>query len=133
MATKMGETYDELVDVPGVKQRVSPEEWETRVNLAACYRMVWEYEWHHLNLNHISARVPGKDGQVLLNPYGPMYNEVTASNLVKVDLEGNVLDETPYHINQAGYTIHDRLLQPALVNVAKASSGDAPKQVDTQA
>ena len=57
MATKMGETYDELVDVPGVKERVSPEEWETRVNLAACYRMVWEYEWHHLNLNHISGSI----------------------------------------------------------------------------
>jgi len=107
MATKMGETYDELVEVTGVKELVSPEEWETRVNLAACYRMVWEYGWHHLNLNHISARVPGEEEHVLLNPYGPMYNEVTASNLVKVDLDGNVLDEnTPYHINQAGYTIH---------------------------
>ena len=91
MATKMGETYDELVDVTGVKERVSPEEWETRVNLAACYRMVWEYGWHHLNLNHISARVPGDEEHVLLNPYGPMYNEVTASNLVKVDLDGNVI------------------------------------------
>ena len=109
MATKMGETYDELVEVPGVKGSVSPEEWDTRVNLAACYRIVWEYEWHHLNLNHISARVPGVEGQVLLNPYGPMYNEVTASNLVKVDLEGNVLDNTPYHINQAGYTIHSAI------------------------
>ena len=109
MATKMGETYDELVDVTGVKERVSPEEWETRVNLAACYRMVWEYGWHHLNLNHISARVPGDAKHVLLNPYGPMYNEVTASNLVKVDLDGNVIDDTPYNINQAGYTIHSAL------------------------
>lgn len=107
MATKMGETFDELVEVPGVRERCSEEEWETRVNLAACYRLVWEYGWHHLNLNHISARVPGDEEHFLLNPYGPMYNEVTASNLVKVDLEGNVLDEnTPYNINQAGYTIH---------------------------
>lgn len=109
MVTRMGETYDELVQVHGVRDRVSAEEWKVRVNLAACYRMVWEYGWHHLNLNHISARVPGKEGQVLLNPYGPMYNEVTASNLVKVDLDGNVLDETPYHINKAGYTIHSAI------------------------
>ena len=106
MATKMGTAHAELVEVPRVRDRVSPEEWQTRVDLAACYRLVFHYGWHHLILNHISARVPGDDEHFLLNPYGLMYSEVTASNLVKVDLEGTILDDTPYTINQAGYTIH---------------------------
>ena len=84
MATKMSVAHDDLIEVSAVRDRVSPEEWETRVDLAACYRLVFHYGWHHLILNHISARVPGEDGQILLNPYGLMYNEVTASNLVKV-------------------------------------------------
>ena len=102
----MGRHRDELYEVTGVRERVSGEEWRTRVDLAACYRLVYHYGWHHLHLNHISARVPGAAEHFLLNPYGLMYNEVTASNLVKVDLDGNVLDDTPYTINQAGYTIH---------------------------
>ena len=114
MATQMksddiGRSHGELVELVGVKNRVSPEEWEVRVNLAACYRLVFHYGWHHLNLNHISARVPGEDDQILINPYGPIYNEITASNLVKIDLDGNVLDDTPYGINAAGYTIHSAI------------------------
>jgi len=105
----IGRTYGALVDVPGVRERVSPEEWQVRTDLAACYRLVFQYGWHHLNLNHISARVPGEDSHILINPYGPMYNEVTASNLVKIDLDGNVLDDTPYGINPAGYTIHSAI------------------------
>jgi ribulose-5-phosphate 4-epimerase/fuculose-1-phosphate aldolase len=114
MATQMksddiGRAHGALVELIGVKDRVSPEEWEVRVNLAACYRLVFHYGWHHLNLNHISARVPGHDDQILINPYGPMFNEITASNLVKIDLDGNVLDDTPYGINAAGYTIHSAI------------------------
>lgn len=114
MATQLkseaiGRAHGALEEIRGVRERVSPEEWKTRVDLAACYRLVFEYGWHHLNLNHISARVPGADGHILINPYGPMYNEVTASNLVKIDLDGNVLDDTPYGINPAGYTIHSAI------------------------
>lgn len=107
MATqKMNVHLDELAVVQGVRERVSPEEWRTRVDLAACYRLIFWYGWHHLTLNHISAKVPGGDGHFLLNPTGLMYNEVTASNLVKVDIDGNIQDDTPYTINLAGYTIH---------------------------
>lgn len=105
----IGLAHGELVDLSGVRARVSPEEWAQRVDLAASYRLAWEYGWHHLNLNHISARVPGEEGHILINPYGPMYNEVTASNLVKIDLDGTILDDTPYGINPAGYTIHSAI------------------------
>jgi ribulose-5-phosphate 4-epimerase/fuculose-1-phosphate aldolase len=105
----VGRAHGALVQPEGVKDRVTDAEWRTRVDLAACYRLVFHYGWHHLNLNHISARVPGEDGTILINPYGPMYSEVTASNLVKIDLDGNVLDDTPYGINPAGYTIHSAI------------------------
>ena len=109
MATKMSVSQDDLIDVSSVRGQVSPEEWQTRIDLAACYRLVYHYGWHHLILNHISARVPGEDDQFLLNPFGLMYNEVTASNLIKVDLDGNILDGSPYTINGAGYTIHSAI------------------------
>ena len=102
----MSRYHQDLHVITGVQEKVSSEEWDTRVNLAACYRLAWHYGWHHLHLNHISAKVPGTKDHYLLNPFGLLYNEVTASNLVKVDLEGNVLDDTPYTINLAGYTIH---------------------------
>jgi len=105
-AKRHGTAHADLVELPSVRDRVSPEEWRTRVDLAACYRLAFHYGWHHLILNHISARVPGDEEHFLLNPFGLMYNEVTASNLVKVDLDGNVLTDTPYTINAAGYTIH---------------------------
>ena len=77
MATQMknddiGRAHAVLVQLAGVKDRVSAQEWRVRVDLAACYRLVFHYGWHHLNLNHISARVPGEDGHILINPYGPM-------------------------------------------------------------
>jgi ribulose-5-phosphate 4-epimerase/fuculose-1-phosphate aldolase len=109
VSAAVGYAHGELVQPEGVKARVSADEWQVRVDLAACYRLVFHYGWHHLNLNHISARVPGEDGTILINPYGPMYNEVTASNLVKIDLDGDVLDDTPYGINPAGYTIHSAI------------------------
>ncbi|NQW10981.1 MAG: class II aldolase/adducin family protein [Alphaproteobacteria bacterium] len=93
-------------DTPCVRDRVSPEEWQTRVDLAACYRLVAHFGWIDLIYNHISARVPGPEEHFLLNPYGFMFEEVTASSLVKIDLDGNVVMDTPFEVNAAGFTIH---------------------------
>jgi len=96
MATKkIGTAHGELVELRSVRDRVSPEEWQTRVDLAACYRLVFHFGWHHLILNHISARVPGEADHYLLNPFGLMYDEVTASNLVKVDLDMKITETNP--------------------------------------
>ena len=85
---------------------VSAEEWRARVDLAAAYRLVALFKWDDLVFTHISARVPGQDGCFLINPYGFMFEEITASSLVKVDAAGNKLDHTPYPVNPAGFTIH---------------------------
>lgn len=93
-----------------VRDNVSEEEWQVRVDLAAAYRLSHLYGWTTtLIYNHISARVPGPEHHFLLNPFGLRWDEVTASNLVKIDLEGNILDDTPYRINNAGYTIHSAI------------------------
>ena len=84
-------------------------EWNQRVNLAACYRLVALYGWDDLVDTHISARVPGPDHHFLINPYGLMFEEITASSLVKVDLHGNQLSESEYSINPAGFTIHSAI------------------------
>lgn len=89
-----------------VKQMVSEEEWQARVDLAACYRIVAHYGWDDLVFTHISARVPGPEHHFLINPYGLFFEEVTASNLVKVDLKGNKVMASDYQINPAGFTIH---------------------------
>ena len=99
-------------DITGssVRDRVSEEEWKVRVDLAAAYRLADLYGWTTtLIYNHISARIPGRDHHFLLNPFGLRWGEVTASNLVKIDLQGNIIDETPYSINDAGYTIHSAI------------------------
>src|SRR5947209_19958801 len=89
---------------------IDPAEWETRVDLAACYRLVDLDGMTDLHLNHISARVPGRDDHYLLNPFGMMYEEITASSLIKVDLDGNIIANTPdYGINRAGYVIHSAI------------------------
>jgi ribulose-5-phosphate 4-epimerase/fuculose-1-phosphate aldolase len=89
-----------------VREIVSPEEWQVRVDLAAAYRLVAIYGWDDLVFTHISARVPGPEHHFLINPYGMMFEEITASSLVKVDLEGRIVMESDYHINPAGFTIH---------------------------
>lgn len=89
-----------------VKQAVSPAEWDARVNLAAAYRLTALFGWDDLVFTHISARVPGPEHHFLINPYGMMFDEITASSLVKVDLEGRKVSESPYEINPAGFTIH---------------------------
>jgi len=92
-----------------VRDLVSPQEWQTRVDLAACYRLVALYGWDDLVFTHISARVPGSDHHFLINPYGFLFEEITASSLVKVDLHGNRVMESPYMINPAGFTIHSAI------------------------
>lgn len=89
-----------------IRDQVSAEEWQARVDLAAAYRLVALYGWDDLIFTHISARVPGADHHFLLNPYGMMFEEVTASSLLKIDLAGNKVMESPYFINPAGFTIH---------------------------
>lgn len=95
-----------VADPRTVRERVTPEEWTIRVNLAAAYRIVAHYGWDDLIFTHISARVPGPVEHFLINPYGLLFEEMTASSLVKVDLDGTVIDPTPYPMNQAGFTIH---------------------------
>ena len=89
-----------------VRERVSPEEWSMRVDLAAAYRLVAHFGWDDLVFTHLSARVPGPEHHFLINPYGMLFDEITASSLVKVDLDGNVVMDSPYAINPAGFTIH---------------------------
>ena len=89
-----------------IRAQVSAEEWQARVDLAAAYRLVALYGWDDLIFTHISSRVPGPEHHFLLNPYGMMFDEVTASSLVKIDLEGNKVVDSPYFINPAGFTIH---------------------------
>jgi len=86
--------------------QVSDEEWRARVALAAAYRLVALYGWDDLIFTHISSRVPDSEHHFLLNPYGMMFEEVTASSLVKIDLAGNKVTESPYFVNPAGFTIH---------------------------
>src|SRR5580693_828577 len=92
-----------------LRGRVSAEEWEQRVALAACYRLVAHFGWDDLIFTHLSARVPGPEHHFLINPYGMTFDEVTASSLVKVDLDGNKVVESPYEINPAGFTIHSAI------------------------
>jgi len=89
-----------------IREQVSEAEWQARVDLAAAYRLVACYGWDDLVFTHISARVPGPEHHFLINPYGMMFDEITASSLVKVDLDGKIVMETPYFINPAGFTIH---------------------------
>jgi ribulose-5-phosphate 4-epimerase/fuculose-1-phosphate aldolase len=90
----------------GIRSQVTDEEWQTRVNLAACYRLVAAHGWDDLVFTHISARVPGPDEHFLINAYGMLFEEMTASSLVKVDLHGSKVLDSPFPINPAGFTIH---------------------------
>jgi ribulose-5-phosphate 4-epimerase/fuculose-1-phosphate aldolase len=94
--------------IPSMRERVSSGEWETRVDLAACYRLVHHYRMDDLVYNHISAQVPGEEGHFLINPYGMTYDEISASSLVKIDFDGNLVQDsgTGYGINHAGFVIH---------------------------
>jgi ribulose-5-phosphate 4-epimerase/fuculose-1-phosphate aldolase len=97
-----------MYDLPArsMRDRVSPEEWEARVELACAYRVAWHFGWYSQIFNHISYKIPGNNEEFLLNPYGFLYREITASSLVKIDLEGNTLDGSPHGVIQAGWVIH---------------------------
>ena len=92
-----------------VREQVTEAEWKLRVDLAATYRLVALYGWDDLVFTHISARVPGPEHHFLINPYGMMFEEITAGSLVKIDLEGKVVSESPYPVNPAGFTIHSAI------------------------
>jgi ribulose-5-phosphate 4-epimerase/fuculose-1-phosphate aldolase len=96
--------------VRSVRDSVSPAEWEARVDLAAAYRLTEIYGMTEMIANHISLRVPGEEGHFLINPYGMLYEEITASSLVKIDLNGNILfNATDYGVNRAGFVIHSAI------------------------
>lgn len=94
------------LNLASLKGKVSADEWRVRVDLAAAYRLVAAFRWDDLVFTHISARVPGTEDQFLINPYGLMFDEITASSLVRIDLAGNKLDDSPFPVNPAGFTIH---------------------------
>ncbi|HEY1059928.1 MAG TPA: class II aldolase/adducin family protein [Limnobacter sp.] len=98
-----------LPNTHSLREHVSAEEWRMRVDLAACYRLVAMYGWDDLVFTHISARVPGPEHHFLINPYGLLFEEITASSLVKVDLQGRKVMDSPYEINPAGFTIHSAI------------------------
>ena len=91
------------------KPSMHPAEWEQRINLAACYRLVEHFGWTDLIYTHISARVPGEPGHFLLNRFGLLFDEVTASNLIKVDLDGNLIEEPDAPMHRAGFVIHSAI------------------------
>jgi ribulose-5-phosphate 4-epimerase/fuculose-1-phosphate aldolase len=97
------------LDIPPMKDRVGAEEWKIRVDLAAAYRLVAHYGWDDLIFTHLSARVPGPEHHFLLNPYQLMFEEVTASSLVKVGMDGHPVGDTPFMTNAAGFTIHSAI------------------------
>jgi ribulose-5-phosphate 4-epimerase/fuculose-1-phosphate aldolase len=92
-----------------IRAQVSDEEWAVRVDLAAAYRLVALYGWDDLIFTHLSARVPGPEHHFLINPYDMMFEEITASSLVKIDVEGQPVINTPHPVNPAGFTIHSAL------------------------
>jgi ribulose-5-phosphate 4-epimerase/fuculose-1-phosphate aldolase len=97
------------MNIASLKEVVSEAEWQLRVDLAAAYRLVALYGWSDLIFTHISARVPGPEHHFLINPYGLMFDEITASSLVKVDQDCNKLIDSPFPVNPAGFVIHSAI------------------------
>ena len=94
------------IDIPTLKNKVSADEWQLRCDLAAAYRLVALHGWSDLVFTHISARLPGPDHHFLINPYGLLFEEITASSLIRVDQAGSKLQDSPFPVNPAGFTIH---------------------------
>ena len=94
------------MNIPSLEGKVSAEEWQLRCDLAACYRLVAMHGWSDLVFTHISARLPGEGHHFLINPYGLLFEEITASSLIAIDQEGNKLSESPFNVNKAGFVIH---------------------------
>lgn len=101
-----GEQGEEMGSEISVRDQVSAEEWEVRVDLAACYRILAMFGWDDLVFTHATARVPGSDDHFLINAYGMMFEEITASSLVKIDLNGDKVVDSPHPVNPAGFVIH---------------------------
>ena len=94
------------MNIPSMKDAVSAEEWQLRVDLAALYRLTALYGWTDLVFTHISLRIPGPEHHFLINPYGMLFDEITASSLIKVDAKCNKLHDSPFPVNPAGFMIH---------------------------
>ena len=107
--TSIAMKTDQTDLAPFDRNNCSEEEWQARVDLAATYRLIAHYGWDDLIYTHISARIPGPDHHFLINPYGMMFEEITASSLVKVDLEGNAQHASDFSVNAAGFTIHSAM------------------------
>ena len=109
MSELQGKRYD--LDLPSMRDKVSPDEWQARVDLAACYRLVSLWGMVDMIANHISVRVPGEPNHFLINAYGLLYEEISASNLIKIDLEGNIVakPDFDYGVNRAGFVIHSAI------------------------
>lgn len=99
----------ERIAIPSKKNEVSAEEWQLRVDLAAAYRLIALYGWDDLIFTHVSARIPGDEHHFLINPYGMMFEEITASSLVRIDQDGNKINPDDFDINPAGFTIHSAI------------------------
>ena len=97
------------MQIASLKNSVSADEWQLRCDLAACYRLVAAYGWSDLVFTHVSARIPGPDHHFLINPYGLMFDEITASSLVTVDQDCNKLSDSPFPVNPAGFVIHSAI------------------------
>src|SRR5215469_15075517 len=106
LAAPRPKNFETAIDC--VQGQVAPEEWRARVDLAACYRLIDLYGMSDLIANHVSVRVPGEPGHFLINAYGVLYDEITASSLIKIDLDGNIIAKPPfdYGVNRAGFVIH---------------------------
>lgn len=101
--------HTQLDTIPSLKGKVSDEEWQLRVDLAAAYRLIAHYGWDDLIFTHLSVRVPGPEHHFLINPFGAMFDEITASSLVKIDVHGEKVDDSPFPVNPAGFTIHSAI------------------------
>ena len=99
----------QMKEVPSKRQSVGEAGWKARLELAAAYRLVAHFGWTHLINNHITLCVPGTSDQFLINPYGMLYEQISASDLIKIDINGNMLEESPYEVNEAGFIIHSAI------------------------
>jgi ribulose-5-phosphate 4-epimerase/fuculose-1-phosphate aldolase len=99
----------DMLEIPSLEGKVSEPEWGLRVDLAAAYRIVADFGWDDLIFTHLSVRIPGPEHHFLLNPYNLMFEEITASSLIKVDVDGNALEPTVFITNPAGFTIHSAI------------------------
>ena len=98
-----------MIDVSKLRSQISDQEWQLRLELAATYRLIALYGWDDLIYTHVSLRIPGPEHHFLINPYGMMFDEITASSLVKINLDGKAVIDTPYEVNPAGFTIHSAI------------------------